>query len=76
MSHYAEIDVSLECSSVCVVDANGKIVGETKVAILAHDRRRILHVNVTRHPTSEWTRQQLREAFSGRRRRAIPAPRP
>jgi putative transposase len=31
--------------------------------VLAHDRRRILHVNVTPHPTSTWTRQQLREAF-------------
>jgi transposase len=32
MNHYAGIDVSLECSSVCVVDANGKIVREVKVA--------------------------------------------
>jgi len=32
MTHYAGIDVSLECSSVCVVDANGKIVREDKVA--------------------------------------------
>jgi transposase len=31
MDHYAGIDVSLECSSVCVVDANGKIVREAKV---------------------------------------------
>ena len=33
------------------------------LVLLAHDRRRILHVNVTPHPTSAWTRQQLREAF-------------
>ena len=32
MNHYAGIDVSLECSSVCVVDVNGKIVREAKVA--------------------------------------------
>jgi transposase len=32
MEHYAGIDVSLECSSVCVVDASGRIVREGKVA--------------------------------------------
>ena len=32
MEHYAGIDVSLECSSVCVVDGSGKIIRETKVA--------------------------------------------
>jgi transposase len=32
MDHYAGIDVSLECSSVCIVDATGKIVRESKVA--------------------------------------------
>ena len=31
--------------------------------IIGHDRRRILHFNVTRHPTSAWIVQQLREAF-------------
>ena len=32
MNHYAGIDVSLECSSVCVVDGSGKILREAKVA--------------------------------------------
>ena len=32
MEHYAGIDVSLESSSVCVVDATGRIVREAKIA--------------------------------------------
>ena len=31
--------------------------------VISHDRRRLLHFNVTRHPTSPWIVQQLREAF-------------
>ena len=31
--------------------------------VIAHDRRRILHFNVTRHPSSTWISQQLRETF-------------
>jgi transposase InsO family protein len=31
--------------------------------VIAHDRRRILHFNVTRNPTSCWVIQQLRETF-------------
>ena len=31
--------------------------------VIDHGRRRILHFNVTRHPTSSWIVQQLREAF-------------
>ena len=31
--------------------------------VITHDRRQILHFNVTRHPTSAWVSQQLRETF-------------
>jgi putative transposase len=33
------------------------------LVLLAHERRRIVHVAVTNHPTAAWTAQQLREAF-------------
>jgi putative transposase len=32
--------------------------------VLAHDRRKILHFNVTEYPTAESTAQQMAEAFS------------
>ena len=31
--------------------------------ILRHDRRRVVHFNVTEHPTAGWTGQQMVEAF-------------
>ena len=31
--------------------------------VVDHGRRRILHFNITRHPTADWVVQQLREAF-------------
>ena len=47
MEHYAAIDVSLEWSSVCVVDAAGQIVREARVRsereALGADRRTPFH---------------------------------
>jgi len=31
--------------------------------VIQHERRKILHCNVTQHPTAEWIVQQLRETF-------------
>jgi len=31
--------------------------------VLAHERRRVVHFNISTHPTSEWVAQQIAEAF-------------
>src|SRR5712691_11861705 len=33
------------------------------LVLISHDRRRIVHVNLTAHPTSAWTAQQIVAAF-------------
>ncbi len=33
------------------------------LVVLRHDRRRVVHFNVTAHPTARWTGQQIVEAF-------------
>ncbi len=34
--------------------------------VLQHDRRKVLHFNVTEHPTGHWPAQQIVEAFANR----------
>ena len=70
MNHYVGIDVSLEASNVCVIDASGKIVREGKVAsepeaLIAWFGA--LELSVTRigleaGPLSQWLYAALRDA--------------
>jgi transposase len=70
MEHYAGIDVSLECSSVCIVDGSGKIVREAKVASEPEaliSWFRSLGLGLTRigleaGPLSQWLFAAMREA--------------
>jgi transposase len=70
MNHYAGIDVSLECSSVCVVDAGGKIVREGKVASepaaligwFGSQGLGVTRVGLEAGPLSQWLFAAMREA--------------
>lgn len=70
MDYYAGIDVSLEASSVCVVDATGKIVREIKVAsepgelveALHRLGLRITRVGLEAGPLSQWLHAGLMAA--------------
>ena len=33
------------------------------LVVLTHNRRKVVHINVTEHPTAQWTAQQFVEAF-------------
>jgi transposase len=62
MDHYAGIDVSLETSSVCILDATGRIVREAKVAsepealvaFLAGCGHRLARIGLEAGPLSQW----------------------
>src|SRR6202043_2959026 len=70
MEHYAGIDVSLECSSVCVVDASGKIVREGKVAsepealidYFGSLRLSVVRIGLEAGPLSQWLYAAMKEA--------------
>src|SRR5258708_15074508 len=55
--------VMVACDFFVVVAARFRIL--YVFVLLELGRRRILHINVTDHPSAEWTRQQLREALPG-----------
>src|SRR5579864_8797003 len=70
MDHYAGIDVSLEQSSVCVIDAGGKIVREDKVtsdpealiAWLGALGFGLARIGLEAGPLSQWLYAAMREA--------------
>ena len=70
MEHYAGIDVSLEQSSICVVDAGGKIVREAKaasepealIAWFASLGLRLERIGVEAGPLSQWLYAAMRQA--------------
>ena len=70
MEHYAGLDVSLELTSVCIVDAGGEIVCEAKVAsepealigFLAARELPIVRVGLEAGPLSQWLHSGLARA--------------
>ena len=70
MEYFAGIDVSLEQSSVCVVDATGKIIREAKVASEPEDLIRffrelgmqVIRIGLEAGPLSQWLHAGLAEA--------------
>jgi transposase len=70
MEHFAGIDVSLERSSVCVVDATGRIVREAKVAsepealvaFLGQLGMAVTRVGLEAGPLSQWLHAGLTKA--------------
>jgi transposase len=70
MDYYAGIDVSLECSSVCVVDGSGKIVREGKVTSepdaliewLRSPDYELSRIGLEAGPLSQWLFAAMREA--------------
>ena len=59
LTNHVSAIVSMDFFTVSTL--TGRIV--FVLALIAHDRRRIVHVHCTEHPTGAWTAQQLVEAF-------------
>jgi transposase InsO family protein len=55
--------VTVACDFFTVVTASFRVL--YVFLVMEHSRRKILHFNVTSHPTADWTVQQFREALPG-----------
>jgi transposase len=72
MEHYAGIDVSLESSSVCIVDATGRVVREAKIASepealvgwLQQLGPELARIGLEAGPLSQWLYAAMRDAES------------
>lgn len=70
MEHYAGIDVSLEQSSICVVDASGQVIEESKVASEPEALERyfrglsptVRRIGLEAGPLSQWLHASLQAA--------------
>jgi transposase len=67
VEHYAGLDVSLELTSVCLVDGRGQVVRETKVAsepealirFLGEQDLQIVRAGLEAGPLSQWLHARL-----------------
>jgi transposase InsO family protein len=59
LKNHRELIVGMDFFTV--ITANFRIL--YCLFLIRHDRREIIHLNVTPHPTGDWVVQQLREAF-------------
>jgi putative transposase len=57
VKNHAQDLVALDCLVVPTLTHKGLVV----LVILAHERRRVVHVDVTEHPTAAWTAPQVVE---------------
>jgi transposase len=72
MEHYAGIDVSLESSSVCIVDATGRVVREAKIAsepeaLVGWFQQlgpELARIGLEAGPLSQWLYAAMRDAES------------
>src|SRR3954451_16671492 len=70
MEHYAGLDVSVKETSVCIVDAAGKVVREVKIAtepeairaVLVDETFTIERIGLEAGPLSQWLYSALAEA--------------